>query len=446
MPQAASRATTFPVTVVYKERAVTVNGASNRVEQIIPEVAGRLGASDSSVMHNGYDLIDSRGRTLSSWKTLPEQGVARGGTLKLALRSDNEALTVFDDVVEAVGVSVNKASRAWTENNTLATALIVSCALLATGALCFLTFSPTILNAALCYGFGIVIMSLSVALERRNMASQALWVAMASCLFGGIAGYQLGAALYPAANAYAQPLLFAALSCALFGCVGLACSHEQRWKAAAPLMLGVLLAIGALLTIAMRAYVVRIWTVFGAAVALAVNILPWACLSVARISVQSPHAQDEIFGLPPTFDAKETLAKYLTGSDLLFCSRVAVCVALLVAVPAISANESPLGIVLCIVAYAAILLDSRQIHSLPEMATTAAGCGVGLIAALAVGIATHPSLAVPIAIGLLLAALAALAATAFSNLHALAVTRAADACETACTVLIPVVAYLAATA
>lgn len=434
------------VSVAYKSRTITLTvGATPIVADLLPDIARRLGVLDPAIVYGGYRLVTASGEALSPSLTLDEQHVADGAALTLEPGALTDGDVVYDDVVEAVGASVQRVYKPWTNAHTTITSLIISAGLLLIAAACLALFPANVINAALGFGFAAVAVALAALLGGRGMTAQALVMGLISSLFTAIGGYQLSAALLPGHPFHGMPLLGAAAGLIIGGGIMIVAVPAARPYGLVPVTAGLLAVIPAGLAFMFPVNMAQIWIFTTALIALAANALPWMCLSMARISVDSPHSESEIFKLPEDIDYEDIRRRYVFGSTMLFIGRVAVAALLLAAAPLLAAQPGPLGALICLIAFLGMLLDSRQIYTLREMIVTVGAAGAGLVITALIAIRTHPALAMPLTVALLVCAMATVIVTHATSRRSLFGTRVADAAETLCIVLLPPLAYLALT-
>ncbi|MBT1174542.1 type VII secretion protein [Bifidobacterium sp. LC6] len=432
------------ISVVYKTRTIDLSvGTTPIVADLLPDIARRLGVLDPAIVYGGYRLIDREGNPLSPSQTLEEQHITEGSTFTLEPGALNETDIVYDDVVEAVGASVQSVHKPWTKNHTTLTSLIISAGMLTVSAGCLAVFSPTIVNATLGFGFAIILIALCSVLDRKNIIPQALTVGLISSAFAAIGGYQLIATLFPGNHFYGLPLLGAAAGSIIAGGLMAVAAPRTKPYALIPVIIGALTVIPSGLAFMFPLNERHIWIFTATAIAIAANGLPTMCLSLARISVNSPHSESDIFKLPEDIDYEDIKQRYIFGSTMLFIGRIAVAALLLIVTPLLTTLQTPLGAGICLLAFMGMLLDSRQIYTLREMIVTVGAAGIGIITTGLLTSQTHPELSIPLTLIMLASALITVIFTNITHQQSLFATRVADAAEILCIVLLPPFAYLA---
>lgn len=115
---------TLQITVSYKTRTIALRVNDGPIiADLLPDIARRLGILDPSIVYGGYRLLTSDGDPLSPAKTLREQHVPNHSTLTLEPGASSDTDIIYDDVVEAVGASVQHVYRPWTSDHTTFTHL-----------------------------------------------------------------------------------------------------------------------------------------------------------------------------------------------------------------------------------------------------------------------------------------------------------------------------------
>lgn len=244
---------------------------------------------------------------------------------------------------------------------------------------------------------------------------------------------------------HALPLLGASLGLAAAGILMSLAASKTRPYSYIPILIGAICAIPSVLSTLMPQQMGHIWILTSAVTALTASALPWMCLSFARISVDSPHSESEIFALPNDIDYQDIKRRYIAGSTMLFIGRICVAALLLIAAPLLNTLGTPLGSALCLAAFLGMLLDSRQIYTFREMCVTVGAAGIGIIVTGSLSVQTHQEFSIPLILLMLACAFATILFTYVLRKHTLFATRVADAAETICIMLILPLAYLAIT-
>lgn len=435
------------VTVTYKKRSVTLETSPDViVSELLPDMARRLGVLDPAIVYGGYRLIDENGEALDPAQTIPQQDVASQRSFTLMPGAVADSDVIYDDVVEAVGSNVGRVYRAWTTEHTTITMLIICIGMLAISAACLAATPASIISASISAAFAIILFALTALLDNHQLQNQAIIIGMLSSIFAALTGFQFVTATHPTSPAYGLPMLGASCGFLVAGAVMRLAAAHTRPYGFIPIVIGTATLIpsglGAFLPHTLR----PAWIITATIVALAINALPWMCLSIARISVNSPQSESEIFALPEPIDYDDIRKRYITGSTYLFIGRISVTATLLICTPYIISLGGLFAPLLCLLAFAAILLDSRQIYTLREMTVTVGAAGLGILLSVLLLATTQPQTRPVLAIGLLVCAIVALVFTYISRRQSLFVTRVTDAIEVICVLALPPLAYFIITA
>ncbi|WP_239646281.1 EsaB/YukD family protein [Bifidobacterium cuniculi] len=438
------RARRLHLTIAYGSRSIDLDvGPGPIIAELLPDIARRLGALDPTIAHGGYHLVTEEGVDLDPAATFAEQAVANNSVLTLhpGVLDDDEV--VYDDIVEAVGDSVARVYRPWTREQTMVTSLIVSVGMLLMGAALLAVQPAGVVNASLALGFAVVLVTLSAVLNAKELPAQATAIGLSAAVFGAIGGYQMTASFVPQPSFYGTALLGGCGALAVFGAaVALLCPATRPYSLL-PVAIGAVTAVPAALGVLFPTAATAIWIAATAVVAVVGNFLPWATLSLARLSVDSPQSEAEIFELPDDIDVKDVRQRYAAGSTMLFIAHIASAALLLLSVPLLAAQPAPYAGVMAVAAFLAMLIGSRQIHAMREVAVTVGATAVGLAATCALFARSHPEQAPALTVALVVAALVTVVVTYVTRRQSLFATRVADAAETVCLVAILPLAYLA---
>ena len=238
-----------PVTVVYSGQRVDMAvPAAVTVADLLPGMAAALGRLNADTATQGFRVVLPSGRELDQAGTLADQDVAAGALLTLQADGDAAGDTRYDDLVEAIGASVDAGRTAWRRGDSVQLSAFSAAGLfaLAAGLLLFGGGDP-LLTATLA-GVGGALVALAAAVVARLPVTGGA-VALALTVPGllGVAGFVLLAGS-PAGPALSGPALAGAGLGVLAGaCAALVLPRRQRAVIAGPLTAGTaLLALGLL--------------------------------------------------------------------------------------------------------------------------------------------------------------------------------------------------------
>lgn len=182
---------TLQITVSYKTRTIALRVNDGPIiADLLPDIARRLGILDPSIVYGGYRLLTSDGDPLSPAKTLREQHVPNHSTLTLEPGASSDTDIIYDDVVEAVGASVQHVYRPWTSDHTTFTSLVIGLGMLVISAGWIALFPASIWASVLAFGFSAILLALTAALCGKNLLVQSTAIGLIASIFTAIGGYQ----------------------------------------------------------------------------------------------------------------------------------------------------------------------------------------------------------------------------------------------------------------
>jgi hypothetical protein len=161
-----------PVTVVFSGQRVDMAvPAAVPVADLLPGMAAALGRLNADTATQGFRVLLPSGRELDQAGTLAGQDVSAGALLTLQPDGDAAADARYDDLVEAIGASVDLGRTAWRRGDSVQLSAFSAAGLfaLAAGLLLFGGGDP-LLTATLA-GVGGVLVALAAAVVARIPAS-----------------------------------------------------------------------------------------------------------------------------------------------------------------------------------------------------------------------------------------------------------------------------------
>lgn len=263
------------LTIAYNTRTITLTVSDGPiVADLLPDIARRLGVLDPSIVYGGYRLITADGEPLSPSRTFAEQHVSDQSVLTLEPGASVDTDIVYDDVVEAVGASVQRVYRPWTKDHTTLTSLLISVGMLAVSAGWLALFPVSIWNAALGIGFSVVLIALAALLHGKTMTVQATVIGLTASIFAAVGGYQLASYLVPDQAFHTLPLVGASAGLLVSGCLMAVAAPSTRPYGFIPIIIGLLAAIPGILSTLLPSWMANIWIIATMFAALAANALP----------------------------------------------------------------------------------------------------------------------------------------------------------------------------
>lgn len=386
------------ITITHNDRRLDTGVPTHTpLAEHLPGFVRHLGALDPTLVYGGYQLHLSDGTALIAERSLAEQGVRDGDLLSLTSGALQPELHVYDDVVEAVGDAVARQQSAWTGADSSRTALAASTAFLLIGAV-LLVFSGDRLFGALVAGAGAtLIVTVAAVLSRMKQPTAGLVLSLTASVYGAVCGMLIA----PATDLWGFPLAAAGLGAFVVGLIGAGVIASRRDFATIPALSGLVIAIAGAITAFTGADASAVYGLTLAIAGTVSNGIPWLALSSSRITVVSPHSDQEIFLNPAPIDGNETAARYALGHRLVLILRISLTVVALFATPAV-VGAGVWGALLATLTFIGLMTSARQAFARTEVLTI---MGAGLAGLLLTGISTavqhpdwHPALVVILAV------------------------------------------------
>lgn len=392
--------------------------------ELLPGFARALGVLDPTLVHGGYALQRADGSAVDPTRAAAVQGIGDGELLTLVRGGLIAEPRVYDDIVEAVIDASSEQHRPWTPRDNARTALAVSLSFLALCAVLLLAagsatpFAPLVAGGAV-----IVLAATSAVVARVGQPEAGHALGLAAALFGGITGYLL----VPAAEPWGWPFAAAGLGLVVTGGIALAATGERPEIHLIPIVLGLLLGVTATIA-ALTGTDVPAYALMIAVVAALANGLPWLALSSTRLRVISPQSDLDIFGIPEPVDGADAKRRAGSGQRVLVSFRIAFGLAVLTGTVLV-AQDSLAGGILCALAFAGMMFQSRQTYSRSGVLTVLGLGAVGIaVTGLAVA-ASQPELRVPLLVVLIVATALIVGLTMLSPRARIRLARVADTVE-----------------
>jgi type VII secretion integral membrane protein EccD len=393
--------------------------------EVIPGFARSLGVLDPTLVQYGYALRRADGTVLDPAKSPAAQGLHDGELLTLVVGALSGETRVYDDVVEAVLDASADQHRAWTPQDNARTALAVSLTFLGLCAVLLASAGSAFGLGALIAGVAAVaLIATAAVLTRLGQAEAGHAFGLAAAAFGGLGGF-LALPLEPV---WGWPVAAGGAGALLVGAVCFVLLRPAAELQLLPLAFGVVAVITGTLTALLPGSAV---TVAALAVAIAGtfgNALPWLALSSTRIRVISPQTDAEVFDAPPPIDVAAVRRRTAGGQRLLLALRLALGLVLLGGVLPVAA-ASPVGALLCALAFVGMTFQSRQILSRSGVLAVMVLGAIGLAATGLVATAAHPDLRPALLVVLLAATAVLVTVTLLTPRARLRLSSAADTVE-----------------
>lgn len=340
--------------------------------ELMPGFARSLGVLDPTMTHVGYTLQRADGSTIDPSRGALDQGVNDGALLTLTRGALLSEPLVYDDVVEAVLDATAEQHREWTPADNTRTALAVVLSLLGLSAVLLIAADHTL-------GFGLIVaasgavllLATSAVLSRIGQPEGGLGIGLAAAAFGAITGYLSVSAAsgLPGADAlWGWPLAAAGLGAVVIGGAALALTPVRPEYQLIPVAAGAAVGIPATVTALIPGSQVAAYSLTVAVVASLANLLPWLALSATRLRVISPQSDAEVFATPAPIDTVAVQRRAARGHRVLVALRLALGIAILALTPVV-AGSTPLGALLCGLAFLGLMFPARQSYARSNVLT-----------------------------------------------------------------------------
>ncbi|UOE43943.1 type VII secretion integral membrane protein EccD [Agromyces larvae] len=414
------------ISIVSDDRRIDVGVPAHvPLVELIPGFARSTGVLDPTLTHTGYRLHRADGSALDSSRAAAPQGVRDGELLTLVRGELVAEPKVYDDIVEAVIDATSTRHGAWTARDSSRTSLAISLAFLALCALLLVTSGADAMLAAIIAGAAaVVLLTTGAVLGRLDQSEASHALSLAAAAFGGLAGL----IAVPAATPWEWPLAAAGLGLCLVGGIALALAPDRPQLRYAPIALGGALGFTGLSAGLLGGDPLVPWALMVALTASISNGLPWLAMSSTRIRVISPQSDTEIFAEQPPIDADEITRRAESGARTLTSLRIALALALLIATPFVAASGA-IGALLCALAFAGLMFQSRQMHARSGVLALMAFGAVGLAVTGLTVVLTQPELRIALLVVLLTTTALLVGLTLLSPRARLRLLRLADTAE-----------------
>lgn len=405
----------MPISVSYAGETIDMSiPQSVSLAEAIPGMVGAMGRMDPRTVSGGFDVVASDGRTLDQSKSLPDQNIRAGAVLALEPIGHSAHDLRYDDLVEAVGSSVDQDSKEWTPADSLQLSSHAAAALILVAAL-LLTLGPEhgYLSAAIGIIGALLVVAASAIIIRIPSVAGAVSLLATAPLLMMSAGFNLVGGGW-------RPITWLAGGVGILVAAASALVLPSRMRAimAAPLVVGTTMVlngvIGASTTIPLEKT---------ASLALALLLItslsaPWLALAQVPVKVTGPTSMAPI-------DIYEVHGKVSTSQVFVVAVKTGVSISLGFLAPMLL--NSPEAIILLGCSGAALMLTTRSLRSRLEVLI---GVITGMLLTLGAmfGAArSHPAMVPSIVIAALTVAACLLAANVVNARTRPWLTRAANA-------------------
>jgi type VII secretion integral membrane protein EccD len=371
--------------------------------ELIPGFARSLGVLDPTLAQAGYALRRADGSVLDPAKSSVAQGLQDGELLTLVPGGLVGEARIYDDIVEAVVDASSEQHRPWTPRDSARTALAISLTFLGLCAVFLASAGPAnLIGALVAGGAALVLLTTAAVLSRVEQREAAHAFGLAAALFGALSGFLA----VPAGPLAGWPVAAAGAAALLVGGIAMILLRPAPEIHLLSMASGATAAIAGTLTALLPESAVAVAALTIAVGATLANALPWLALSSTRIRVISPQSDADVFAPPSPIDAVEVRRRAAAGQRLLLALRLALGLVIVAATLQVAA-ASPVGALLCALAFVGMLFQSRQIQARSGVLAVMVLGALGLAVTGLVVSSSHPDLR-PALLVLLLAVTAVL--------------------------------------
>lgn len=359
MASNSSRSATvlMPVTLTHQGQRLDLSLPSSvAVAELLPGLVEALGRLDAETATRGLDLHTADGRRLSQATSLEAQGVPAGAVLALVATDSGTTGRRYDDLVEAIGSSVDETRTAWERGDSVRLSSFVAVGMFVVAALLLLLRGTTATTTAVIAVVAAALVTLAAAVTTRTSApGGAVALALTAPLLTATAGHALGGGPW-----YGTPLLLAGLGAIIGAGATTVLPRGQRLTAAAPLTVGASLALVGSLTSLAGVPPDRAATTVVAILTVLVLGAPWLGLA------QVPARITALTGTTPgPVDVQEVRRQVRDGATLVLSLKGAACAVVLGLTPVIA--QTPAGGALMACTGFALMLSTRSLHGRAEV-------------------------------------------------------------------------------
>nr|WP_300144367.1 EsaB/YukD family protein [Propionicimonas sp.] len=375
-PQTGQPATAVlvPLSVVHQGQRLDLSvPASLPLAELLPGLVSALGRLTTEAATQGFRVIVPPGRELDQARSLAEQGITAGAVLTLETAGAAATDTRFDDLVEAIGSSVDAGRTPWRRGDSVQLSAYVAAGLFAVAAvLLAVGGADPLLSGALGFAGAALVALAALVVARTGVVGGAVALALTVPAMLAAAGFAL------AGGPPTQLRLAAAGAGAVVGAAAcLVLPSRQRAVAAGPLLAGLALVLHGSLTGVAHWTDQRAAALVVALLAVLVLLAPWIGLA------QLPARVDALAAVPRTRIDAADVARQVGSADVAVLSlRIAAGLITTVFAPLVAVDLA--GALLMASIGLAFLLGTRSLYGRAEVLAGVVG---GLLTLLCAGVA-----------------------------------------------------------
>lgn len=375
MPQSVKSrtGTLMPISVMCAGQKLDMSVPSSLiVAELLPGMVEALGRLDPETATQGYRLLTPSGRVLDHSQTLRAQHVTPGTLLTLESEGGSTVDQRYDDLVEAIGTSVNKHQDAWTKGDSAQLSSHCGVILILTAAVLLAIRGGHSMATAIIAAVGAALVCATAAIVARGSSTAgAVSLSLTVPVLLGVAGFALitDGNLAHCFMAIGVGIMFGSLATMVL-------PPGLRIIAGGPLLAGFSYMVVGALTAYATVSLQRSATVVVALLTLVVLSTPWIGLAQMPSRIPALNIQST-----ESFSGAAVDEQVVTGQALALSVKIASFMVIITCVPMVVATVE--GVLLMACVGAAFMLGTRSLHGRIDVFI---GVVAGMLITLATGI------------------------------------------------------------
>lgn len=347
----------MPISLSHRGRTSDLSLPSSLpVAELLPGMVEALGHLDAETASRGMHLLTSDGRVLDQTTSLTAQGISAGAVLTLEAADAGTSALRYDDLVEAIGTSVDESQSPWSRGDSVRLSSYAAVGLFVVAALLLLLRGTTPVLTALIGFVGAALVTLTAAATSRASAPGGpTALAVTAPLLAATGAQALGGGPW-----YGTPLLLAGAGAVVGSAASTVLPRGLRITAAGPLTVGAALALVGALTSLAGIPEDRAATLVVASLTVLTLAAPWIGLA------QVPSRITALTGPPRgPIDVRAVRQQVRDGEILVLSLKCGACATILGLTPLVA--STPAGGALMACTGFALMLSTRSLHGRAEV-------------------------------------------------------------------------------
>lgn len=354
----------IPVTFHYQQVSYDVTlPSSASLADVLPGIIDEMGFLTPQAASQGFRVIDSQGSEISTEANLDNQKISSGTQLHIVARGTGIDDRLYDDLVQAVGDTVEEHDAPWTAANTMSLAAVTSSMLL-------LTASFIVWNQAGLFWFlsglggGLLALGAAWVIARQERELASVMVHWAGAILTGCASGALSTEL-------GWKLLALGVAVILSGGVGILTLKSPNTTRPGSTMAGLFLIgtmslWGGISTIFLQQELVYLAGTTLAVTAIVMIMIPWIALAATPIRSFIPRTDAELAADRKVYSHQEVAEHTRFGRHVAISLRAGGIPIILISTASV-VDGTWVSIGLTTSVGVALLLNTRFIHERVEV-------------------------------------------------------------------------------